>query len=647
MKKMAFAISIALALMLSRPAAQGATGASFLRLESDAASAAIGGAAVALGGSPFAAFHNPAGLAFLSGFEFAASHSQHIQSIGYQNLATSFGGRRLAVALSLRHLDLDGMEARTLPSAEPDSRFGSNALAPSFSLARRMGRCLSAGASLKLVYQKIATYQASSLAGDAGLIFHDGIPGLRVGLALSDWGGGVKFEQVSSSLPSRIDLGLSYSFLRRSLTLSAELDKTRSEPLFARLGSEYSYRDLLFLRAGYRGGRRQAGGMAGLAAGLGMRVRDYQIGYAITSLGELGLSHHFSLAFHPSLSQHSRTERAVASEMQRRAQITAETFYRQGQDQLLSGRPEEAAWSFDMALIWDPEHSHALRSLEEARRITAERKIEKYLASGLDHYQSGRMIEAITDFGRVLEIKPDHLVARQWLDRISESLGSSPAPGRSDSLNHIIAEYLKAGAVHLSTKDYDRAIDQWNKVLEIDPQNIAARSSIEQARSLKIRAASQALDRAEQLARQNKWPAAWIQIEKSLSWDPDNPQALNLRDQISQKLKEISLNHARAGIDLYNRGELNAAEAELKLSLSLDKGNQSAADYLAKIGAQRSRATAREIEVLYLKGIAAYTQEDYAQAVALWQRVIELDPGHANARRNLERAREKLRIIGQ
>lgn len=648
MRYLSLAIILMLALPAARPLAQGATGASFLNLESDAGTAAVGGASATLFASPFASFHNPAGLAFLSGSEFSVSHSEHVQSVRYQNLAAAYGGRRLAVALSVRHLSLGEMEERVLPSAEPLSSFGLNAMSPSLSLARRINHYLSAGASLKLVYQKIGSDRASSFAGDAGLGWYDRIPGLRAGVFLSDWGGGVKFDRISYPLPSRFGLGVSYSLLGRALTFSGDLEKTRSSSMFVRFGSEFAYRDLLFLRAGYRGGRRQASGAAGLAAGVGLRVRDYEFGYSLSFLGDIGQSHLFSLSFHPGLAQRTRNESAVAAELQRRARITAETFFRQGQGHLLAGSPEEAAQSFDLALVWDPDYTEASRALAEARAAASEGEAARLLASGLSNLQAGKTIDAIYDLGRVLEIKPDHPAAREMLQKASDALlAPRPSLPSDTAAASMIRRHLGDGARALASGDYRRAIVEWEAALALDPGQSSAKASIERARILQRQAVDAALQKAEASARQERWPTALAYINRALDLDPDSEPALARKKEVIETLKRMAESHARKGAELLAKGDYEQAEAELRLALSLDRDNRTAAEQLSRLGPQRVKANARLIGDLYLKGIAAYTQEDYAQAAALWQRVLELDPGHANARRNLERAREKLRILGQ
>lgn len=643
------ALGTSLALTPGLLLAEGGTGASFLNLDAGAEAAAVGGAVASRPPSSGAVFWNPGALGWLSGAEFSASHVEIGLSARSQHLAAAYGGRRMSLALSLQSFSIGGLEERTEPSASPVSSFGATGLAPAVTCARRWGRNLSAGTSLRLVYQKIGPDQATAVAGDLGVGFDGWLPGFRAGAALTNLGGGVRFADQSYPLPSRLRLGAGYDLMGGVLSVSGDLVKPRLRPLFACLGAEGVLMGRLSIRAGYKGGLSDAGGLAGLSGGLGARVGGYGVDYAAFSRGVLGLAHQFSLSFRPGVAAGARAERAIAAELQRRARITAESFHRQGLSQMRSGQPDQALASFDLALVWDPDYAEAAQSLGEARAIVDDREAGRHLASGLAAYSEGRLIDAIADFGLVLEIRPEQSAAKEWLRKASDGLiAPSTATGAAaDSTARTIDRHLRAGTEFLSAKKYSRAVEEWEKVLALYPEHATARSSVSRAKALQQQSVESALRRADQLGWQGRWPAALAQVNRALALDPGSEAAVSKLREMAPSLKSYADTVADRGAGLFRKGLYGQAEAEFRLALSLDRDNRTAADYLSRIASQRSRAAASEITDLYLKGISAYTQEDYVQAVELWRRVVELDPGHANARRNLDRAREKMRISGQ
>lgn len=647
MRTLCAMLAAVLALVPNALAAEGGTGAAFLNLDAGADAVALGGAVAAYGGTAGAVFGNPGDLGWLWGTELTFGHTEHVQSIRHEHLAAARGYGRLAVAVSVRGYSLSDLEERTAPTAEPLSRFGAAGLAPAVTVARVFGRRCAVGTSVKLVHQRVGADRATSFANDIGVSVTTGVRGLRAGAALTNWGSGVKFAERSDPLPTRLRAGASYSMPSRPVTVAGDLVVPFQRSPFACFGAEALIRQRIGLRAGYRGGAGGAGGLAGLTAGLGVIVREFDVDYAFASYGVLGGAHHVSLSYTPGRAG-GRNERAIAEELQRRARITAATFYQRGLAQLQEDKPEEALGSFDLALVWDPSYDVAGRASAETRATVNDRQAGQHLAAGLTHYQNGELIDAIAEFGRVLEIKPDHQAAREWLTTASNALVLARTSG--DTLPGPAAQverHMQDGVALLSAKDYRGAIGEWQQALVLDPNHAAAAAAIAGARSLQQHAVAEALQRAERYAARGKWQMARAQVDRALTYDPEHGAALAKRQEITTAMRGLAAKHARAGIELYQQGDYSTAAVELKLSLSLDKENKSAADYLAKATAQRASGRGGEASDLYFKGINAYIQEEYDQAIAYWQRVVEIDPANTNARRNIERARQKLKIIGQ
>lgn len=71
---------------------------------------------------------------------------------------------------------------------------------------------------------------------------------------------------------------------------------------------------------------------------------------------------------------------------------------------------------------------------------------------------------------------------------------------------------------------------------------------------------------------------------------------------------------------------------------SADRPRQTAPPPAAKL-------TKDQMDALYREGTRLYGAGEYQQALRIWQRILNSDPSHANARRNLERTRQKLEAL--
>jgi tetratricopeptide (TPR) repeat protein len=112
-----------------------------------------------------------------------------------------------------------------------------------------------------------------------------------------------------------------------------------------------------------------------------------------------------------------------------------------------------------------------LTKTEEARQKEIafhekEQTIQSNLEKGKIYYSEGQLMEAKASFEKVLLIAPDNTEAKQYLGKIE--------PRRQE----LIGVYSAEARARVQAKDYTRAIEYWNKVLELDPGSSEARTSI-------------------------------------------------------------------------------------------------------------------------------------------------------------------------
>lgn len=301
--------------------AAGRTSAAFLQLGSGARASGMGDAFTAVADDASATYWNPAGLARQSKRELLAEHALHLQGIGIERLAYAHPLRRgeglsPALGVSGAFLHLDGIEARTGNTAQPDRTFGASDMSAAVSYAHplsRRGRFSSTfGVSAKLIQQRIDSRKASAYAFDFGVTQQVGP--VRLGAALANVGPGVKFVDEAYPLPQTVRLGAAYQPRKMPLTLAFGADIPRHDDgVSYRLGTEYNFGDLLAFRLGYtaRPGASQRalkgsalgtvtdGELAkitGLVGGVGFRLLGYGVDYAFQPYGELGNTHKVSMS---------------------------------------------------------------------------------------------------------------------------------------------------------------------------------------------------------------------------------------------------------------------------------------------------------------------------------------------------------------
>ena len=629
----------------------GETGASFLNLGVGAHELAMGGAVTALSTGVSSLYWNPGGLGWLKGTQATLMHAEHFQSIRYEHLAFAYGASSFGTGFSMKGLYLGEIEERTGPSQNPISTFGAYFVVPSLTFAKHLSRGISLGTNLKVIYQKIGVDNSVSYAGDFGLSFRSGLPGIKAGIALTNIGTKINFTNTSFALPAQIRTGLGYALFKDKASFGIDIIKPLKDDIQFCFGAEGWIMERVGLRAGYRSGLGHDQGLAGLTAGLGVRIERFNIDYAFTTYGVLGLTHNFSLSydFGKKKDISEEEEKKIAEELQRRAKMTADAFYQQGLIQYGKNKYDEALQSFDIALIWNPFHDKAAQQSEELRKKIDKRMVNEHLSKGIAEYNHGRYLEAISEFGLALEIESGNELARQWLNAASGALVKVQMARieREQEIKDKISSHFKNGLEYYSRKKYIYAINEWNAILVLDPTHQEARQYIVKARAHLKTEVSNIVQNVNTLMKQNKWIEALSDVNRALVIEPGNQTALSKRDEIKKNLRNLSVSYTQKGIKFYKQGKFGLAETEFKMALTYDKNNITAEEWLDKIRTKEKDISGKDINDLYVKGVAAYTQENYQLAIFYWERVIEIDPSHINAARNIQRAKEKVKLYKQ
>lgn len=279
----------------------GTGGAPEMRLPVGARSVALGGSSLGAVSGAEALFYNPAGLAASdSPTEVLFSHTQYLA-----DMDVNFFG----VAQTLGNLGMLGISAKVLSVGEiaytdesaPDGTgevFNPTFAVLGFTYARRMTDRVNFGGTLSYVSERILQETAAGVAFDFGFQYDTGYQGLRLGMAMKNFGPNLEFRgsdfernlrlpgddpqagnrTVASGaakfeIPSYFQLGASYPVLRgtNQMTVHGLFQNNSYGVDEASFGSEWMYRKDVALRAGYRF-TTDDDFLFGLSYGLGVRI---------------------------------------------------------------------------------------------------------------------------------------------------------------------------------------------------------------------------------------------------------------------------------------------------------------------------------------------------------------------------------------
>jgi len=134
----------------------------------------------------------------------------------------------------------------------------------------------------------------------------------------------------------------------------------------------------------------------------------------------------------------------------------------------------------EVILKVDPSDVDAKSRLSFVKSKLDER-INKNLNLGRSYYNSGNYKDAIKFLGLVLEDDPNNLLAKQLYDNARVRYNEIVAKDR-EKIQREIATFMSLGVDEYRKGNISRAIEYWQKVLELDPDNDQAKKYIARAK---------------------------------------------------------------------------------------------------------------------------------------------------------------------
>ncbi|CAN5622243.1 hypothetical protein BH10BAC5_BH10BAC5_02900 [soil metagenome] len=238
-------------------------------------------------------YYNPARLLFGPKNNVTIMHSSSIQDVSNDFIASKIAYEKFALGFGLIYTSINNIEVRTAPGAAIES-FNAKDLSIGVSLAYRLSKKITIGATSKLLYEKIYVDEASGLAFDLGTNITFGK--LDISFAVANLGTITALKNSETVLPSSIRFGTGYRNQKGNISYMIGLDGYKvldGGTFHINTGAEVGFKEIVFLRAGYQTSYENKG----LSTGIGVKYKSINIDYAFVPYkNEFGNSNTFSLS---------------------------------------------------------------------------------------------------------------------------------------------------------------------------------------------------------------------------------------------------------------------------------------------------------------------------------------------------------------
>jgi hypothetical protein len=289
----------------------GQSGWQFLKVNGDPRQSALGGSMMTTiqpGASVI--FGSPAILTMVKGANVQFNTQNWIADIKHHSFAYSQQIRQIGTfALSVVvmdygdipetiHLPLQG--GGTVPFITGET-FSARDMAIGLSYAKQITAQLSMGGTFRYLNETIAGVGMSNWSADFSTFYYTGFRSLRMSLSARNFGPDahlvgyseeLQSEPVDIRMPLELRAGVAYDLLEGKisphlLTLILEGKVSSDGPEKIHLGTEYLFKEMLAVRAGYRFNYDEEGLTLGAGLNFPIGAQRYSLNYAFLDFGDL------------------------------------------------------------------------------------------------------------------------------------------------------------------------------------------------------------------------------------------------------------------------------------------------------------------------------------------------------------------------
>ncbi len=290
---------------------------------------------------------------------------------------------------------------------------------------------------------------------------------------------------------------------------------------------------------------------------------------------------------------------------------------------------KRAREELEKALALNPNHEEAKQFKEKAINAAAQRKerIQSLLRAAQQYEQNDQFVKANNRYRQVLELDSRNDFARKKVQYLKNYISA------------VVDSKFQKGKYLFNKKEYESAISVFSEIIAINPNHSASQRYLREARNEINKLQNEHYERALTLFKQKNYESALEECNKALAHGSAHLAAENLQKQI---LSNISIeNLQKKGIEDFEKGDYLKAREAFGQILVKEPDHKIAGDYLKK---SENRLKTR-VEELFNQGMVNYSEGDYNAAIAIWDRILQIDPSHQKTLEYIQKASERLKAL--
>ncbi len=291
----------------------GISTAQFLKIGVGSRASAMGDAFIAVANDASALYWNPAGAVQTKENQIIFSHNVWVVDIQHEFLGGIYhlsDNDVLGVAFTALHMQDMPVTTEVMPFGTGEY-FSVGDFAAALTYSRKMTNQFSFGATIRYIDETFDKLKMRGVMIDLGTFYWTGLGTTRFAVAITNFGNQLapdgkvvlfghrqKSSWQSFSPPTIFRIGFAFEPINTEynrLTLSAQLNHPNDNSENVSAGFEYSWRDIFYLRGGYRFNVENKNYSFGAGFHIPVKIADVKVDYSFNNFERLGAAQRFSI----------------------------------------------------------------------------------------------------------------------------------------------------------------------------------------------------------------------------------------------------------------------------------------------------------------------------------------------------------------
>jgi tetratricopeptide (TPR) repeat protein len=240
-------------------------------------------------------------------------------------------------------------------------------------------------------------------------------------------------------------------------------------------------------------------------------------------------------------------------------------------------------------------------------------------------FNKGQFDQAMPVLRKILSLNPDDKVAARYIVIFNQQ---------------ILEPYCKQAADAYFAGNYPEAIALWEKILQVDPNDIRVQVLINET----VAKTNQSLvgtyfDNVNNFMRQGNYALAVNELEKILKVEPENQRARELLTSVQRTFTDTTVKRLYEKADEYlAQGEYESAITQWEKVLDIDPNQEVASRQIAAV-------QKKKLEQMYIGSADLYEKGDYTASRDSYTRLFAENPTDQTIKRTIDRLNDVINIV--